>query len=94
MDTADEYRAQAAEAEKQEAKSLQFGPKRGSEPGRGRATDIVKPHRFPPDVIRRAVWLYFRFALSVRNATGRALAGRFALSRRLRLMAEAPAANS
>jgi hypothetical protein len=24
-------------------------------------------HRFPPDVIRHAVWLYFRFTLSVRD---------------------------
>ena len=24
-------------------------------------------HRFPPDVIRRAVWLYFRFTLSLRD---------------------------
>ena len=26
-----------------------------------------KRHRFPPDVIRYAVWLYFRFTLSVRD---------------------------
>ena len=26
-----------------------------------------KRHRFPPDVIRRAVWLYFRFTLSLRD---------------------------
>jgi len=26
-----------------------------------------KRHRFPPDVIRRAVWLYFRFTLSFRD---------------------------
>jgi putative transposase len=26
-----------------------------------------KRHRFPPDVIRHAVWLYFRFALSLRD---------------------------
>ena len=26
-----------------------------------------KRHRFPPDVIRQAVWLYFRFTLSVRD---------------------------
>jgi putative transposase len=25
-----------------------------------------KRHRFPPDVIRHAVWLYFRFTLSIR----------------------------
>jgi putative transposase len=25
-----------------------------------------KRHRFPPDVIRHAVWLYFRFTLSFR----------------------------
>ena len=24
-------------------------------------------HRFPPDVIRQAVWLYFRFTLSLRD---------------------------
>ncbi|HEV2363615.1 MAG TPA: IS6 family transposase [Caulobacteraceae bacterium] len=27
-----------------------------------------KRHRFPPDVIRHAVWLYFRFTLSIRDA--------------------------
>lgn len=32
----------------------------------------VKPlsfngHRFPPDIIRNAVWLYFRFSLSLRD---------------------------
>ena len=26
-----------------------------------------KRHRFPPDVIRQAVWLYFRFTLSFRD---------------------------
>ncbi|MEP7350546.1 MAG: IS6 family transposase [Sphingorhabdus sp.] len=26
-----------------------------------------KRHRFPPDVIRQAVWLYFRFTLSLRD---------------------------
>jgi putative transposase len=26
-----------------------------------------KRHRFPPQVIRHAVWLYFRFTLSVRD---------------------------
>ena len=26
-----------------------------------------KRHRFPPDVIRHAVWLYFRFSLSLRD---------------------------
>lgn len=26
-----------------------------------------KRHRFPPSVIRHAVWLYFRFALSLRD---------------------------
>jgi putative transposase len=26
-----------------------------------------KRHRVPPDVIRHAVWLYFRFALSLRD---------------------------
>ena len=26
-----------------------------------------KRHRFPADVIRQAVWLYFRFTLSLRD---------------------------
>jgi len=26
-----------------------------------------KRHRFPPDIIRHAVWLYFRFTLSLRD---------------------------
>ena len=26
-----------------------------------------KRHRFPPEVIRHAVWLYFRFTLSLRD---------------------------
>ena len=26
-----------------------------------------KRHRFPPEVIRYAVWLYFRFTLSLRD---------------------------
>ena len=26
-----------------------------------------KRHRFPPDMIRHAVWLYFRFSLSLRD---------------------------
>jgi putative transposase len=26
-----------------------------------------KRHRFPPEVIRHAVWLYFRFKLSLRD---------------------------
>ena len=26
-----------------------------------------KRHRFPPDVIRQALWLYFRFTLSFRD---------------------------
>lgn len=26
-----------------------------------------KRHRFPPDVIRLAVWLYFRFTISLRD---------------------------
>jgi transposase-like protein len=26
-----------------------------------------KRHRFPPDVIRHAVWLYLRFTLSIRD---------------------------
>ena len=30
-------------------------------------TISYKRHRFPPDVIRHAVWLYFRFTLSFRD---------------------------
>ena len=26
-----------------------------------------KRHRFPPDVIRHSVWLYYRFTLSIRD---------------------------
>ncbi len=26
-----------------------------------------KPHRFPPDVTRQTVWLYFRFTMSLRD---------------------------
>src|SRR4051812_35212869 len=26
-----------------------------------------KRHRFPPDVIRHAIWLYFRFTMSLRD---------------------------
>ena len=29
--------------------------------------NIYKRHRFPPDIIRYAVWLYFRFNLSHRD---------------------------
>lgn len=27
----------------------------------------LKRHRFPPDVIRHAIWPYFRFTLSLRD---------------------------
>ena len=30
-------------------------------------TVSFKRHRFPPDVIRQAIWLYFRFTLSFRD---------------------------
>jgi len=30
-------------------------------------TSIYSRHRFHPDVIRRAVWMYFRFNLSFRD---------------------------
>ena len=30
-------------------------------------TISFKRHRFPPEIIRRAVWLYARFALSYRD---------------------------
>jgi len=35
----------------------------------GRCVEPIsyKGHRFPPDVIRQAVWLYFRFTLSFRD---------------------------
>ncbi|ADG08979.1 hypothetical protein Cseg_0464 [Caulobacter segnis ATCC 21756] len=26
-----------------------------------------KRHRFPPEIIRHAIWLYFRFSLSLRD---------------------------
>ena len=29
-----------------------------------RSASLYKRHRFPPDIIRYAVWLYFRFNLS------------------------------
>jgi putative transposase len=29
-----------------------------------------KPHRFPPTIIRNAVWLYARFTLSYRDIEG------------------------
>jgi len=34
----------------------------------GGVTDalLYRRHRFPPDVIAHAVWLYFRFTLSLR----------------------------
>jgi transposase-like protein len=32
-----------------------------------RSASLYKRHRFPPDIIRNAVWLYFRFALSHRD---------------------------
>lgn len=30
-----------------------------------------KRHRFPPDIIRHAIWLYARFSLSFRDVEGR-----------------------
>lgn len=30
----------------------------------------VKCHRFPPDVIRYAIWLYLRFTLTFRDVVG------------------------
>ena len=37
--------------------------------GRGVGMNPIsfKRHRFPPDIIRYAVWLYFRFTLSIRD---------------------------
>ena len=37
--------------------------------GRGRTVQPIycKRHRFPPKVVRQAVWLYFRFSLSLRE---------------------------
>jgi putative transposase len=30
-------------------------------------SDLYKRHRFPPEIIAYAVWLYYRFALSFRD---------------------------
>ena len=30
-------------------------------------TSIYSSHRFHPDIIRRAIWMYFRFNLSFRD---------------------------
>jgi putative transposase len=40
--------------------------------GRGRLGQVLsfKRFRYPPDVIRQAVWLYFRFTLSLRDVEG------------------------
>ena len=32
-----------------------------------RTTDSYKNHRFPPEIIAHAVWLYHRFSLSFRE---------------------------
>jgi putative transposase len=34
---------------------------------RGMRTPSFKRHRFPAEVIQHAVWLYFRFTLSIRD---------------------------
>jgi len=37
---------------------------------KGRTDDLTvafKRYKFPPEVIRQAVWLYFRFTLSLRD---------------------------
>ena len=31
------------------------------------SSNLYKRHRFPPDVIQYAVWVYFRFNLSIRD---------------------------
>jgi transposase-like protein len=33
----------------------------------GKTSISYRRHRFPPDIIQHAVWLYFRFPLSYRN---------------------------
>ena len=45
---------------------LRYGPSGG---GWGVSMKPIsfKRHRFPPDIIRYAVWLYFRFTLSIRD---------------------------
>jgi len=40
-----------------------------------------KRHRFPPDAIRHAVWLYFRFTLSIRDVEELMLQRGIAVSR-------------
>jgi putative transposase len=33
----------------------------------GATSDLYKRHRFPPEIIADAVWLYYLFALSFRD---------------------------
>ena len=44
-----------------------------------------KRHRYPADVIRHAVWLYFRFTLSLRDVEDLKLASGLRLSRLAKL---------
>ena len=44
-----------------------MGPTERPGAGRRALSDSFKRHRFPPEVIRYAVWLYFRFTLSIRD---------------------------
>jgi len=44
---------------------LRFGSRMGPIPGEMMRPISFKRHRFPPDAIRHAVWLYFRFTLSI-----------------------------
>lgn len=46
---------------------LRFWRMGEAEPGRAMHPISFKRHRFPPDVIRYAVWLYLRFTLSIRE---------------------------
>ena len=38
---------------------------RSSRQDPGRAAHLVQGHRFPAEVVYQAVWLYFRFSLSL-----------------------------
>jgi len=49
------------------ANSSPFGSPRSFRYGRGMRPISFKRHRFQPDTIRLAVWLYYRFTLSLRD---------------------------
>lgn len=53
----------------------------GREPGENMRPISFKRHRFPPDSIRYAVWLYLRFTLSIRDVEELMLQRGIAVSR-------------